>query len=287
MENKLKFGVLVFFVALLPLFFWHEVTRSNRSFIRVANTKPPQSQAIDLTPGQVLTFEFPDLPPTLAGKTPRITLRLPDNYSPSEKYPLLIFLAGGKGGKGNDLNTPKKLMGTEDYIIGNFPLFGQSNGAEPFDGSLVGFDNYPAIATAFKAFMAQINESIPNIDTEQNVIGGFSNGAHTLAVMLSMLDPNFLANFKYVFFIDGGEDWAWAGLSRTTKLKNHHFLLVYGGGKPGKAEWWRQHTLNRAESYREFAQEWNLDLNVQVIKGFNHGFHKEFYPVVRRWLARS
>ena len=75
---------------------------------------------------------------------------------------------------------------------------------------------------------------------------------------------------------DGGEDWAWTGLARTTKLKNHHFLLVYGGGKPGKVEWWRQHTLNRAESYREFAKEWGLDLNVQVIKGFNHGFHKNF-----------
>ena len=59
MENKLRFGVLAFFLALLPLFFWHEFAQSNRfSIINVdADTRRPHNKAIALTPGQVLTFE--------------------------------------------------------------------------------------------------------------------------------------------------------------------------------------------------------------------------------------
>ena len=289
MENKLKLGALVFLLALLPLFFWYEVNWSSRSSV-IQVDDSSRSNSLDksaLSPGQVFSFEFTQLPKTLAGKVPRITLRLPDNYSPSKTYPLLIFLEGGQGGKGDDIGIPKKLIGTDNYIVGNFPLFGQSNAAEPFNGELVGFDNYPTMATAFKAFMAQINQTIPNINEEQSVIGGFSNGASTLAIMLSALDPELLANFKYIFFIDGGEDWSWNSLSRTSKLKDHHFLLIYGGGKPGKAEWWRKHTLNRAASFREYADKWNIDLKVQIVKGFNHSFPKEYYPIIRRWLGRD
>lgn len=276
-------------MALLPLLFFLEVRHSNhtdRNLVHIVHESSAEKSAIiPLKPRQVLTFEFPQLPKTLAGETPRMTLRLPDNYSSSQAYPLLIFLSGGEGGNGNNIDKPKDIIGANDYIIGNFPLFGQTNAAEPFDGTLVGFDNYPAITKAFTTFMTQINQTIPNINTDKNVIGGFSNGAHTLAVMLSALDANFLENFKYVFFIEGGEDLSWAGLARTSKLKNHHFLLIYGGGKRFRTEWWRKHTLNRAKSYREFAVKWNVDLQVEVIKGFNHDFPKEYYPIICRWLG--
>lgn len=279
------------FLALLPILLllaansFNNIGRNSVHIVDESSSK--KAATIRLNPRQVLTFEFPQLSKTLAGDTPRVTLRLPDNYSSSKTYPLLIFLSGGKGGNGNKIDKPKDIIGSDDYIIGNFPLFGQANSSEPFDGVLVGFDNYPELTKAFTVFMTQINQTIPNINTKKNVIGGFSNGAHTLAIMLSALDANFLDNFKYIFFVDGGEDWSWAGLARTSKLKNHHFLLIYGGGKKSKAEWWRKHTLNRAESYREFAAKWNIDLQVEIIKGFNHDFPKEYYPIIRHWLGNA
>lgn len=241
----------------------------------------------NLMPGQVLTYEFPELPKTLAGNIPIITLRLPDNYSTQKTYPLFIFLYGGQGGKGNKIDTPLAVIGKEDYIIGNFPLFGQKNVSEPHDGVLVSFDNYSDISLAIEAFMTKIDNTIPNINPEKSVMGGSSNGAHTIALLLSALNPRILESFHNFFFIDGGEDWTWASLSRTSKLKNHRFLLVYGGGKLGRAEWWRKHTLNRGQSYYEFAKKWDIDLEYKVISGFNHGFHKAYYPIIRRWLTQS
>ncbi len=289
MKNRTIVTSAFLLVVLLPLgiyfsrnnaYIW--TPHSDKLEDDVTSIDPPS----ELKPGQKLVFNFPDLPKTLAGRTPIVTLRLPDNYSGSETYPLFIYLDGGQGGGGNNLHRPKAIIGSKDYIIGNFPLFGQSNILEPFNGELISVDNYSTNSAAFQEFLLKIKQTIPNIDQRKSVVGGYSNGANSLAVMLSALDVGLLENFRYIFFIDGGEDWSWNSIARTSKLRRHRFLLIYGGGEPQKTEWWRKHTLNRAVSFQEFAQRWNVDIEVKIVPGYNHGFYKEFYPLIRSWLDR-
>lgn len=291
MRDKILCRLFIVFLLLGSVVFishhlWQFTTKHSSANVST-ETSIVKSPTSNLIPGQVLTYNFPELPRTLAGNIPIITLRLPDNYSTQTTHPLFIFLHGGEGGKGNKIDTPLAVIGKEDYIIGNFPLFGQKNVSEPHDGVLVSFDNYSDISLAIEAFMTKIDNTIPNINPEKSVMGGSSNGAHTIALLLSALNPRILESFHNFFFVDGGEDWTWASLSRTSKLKNHRFLLVYGGGKLGRAEWWRKHTLNRGQSYHEFAKKWDIDLEYKVVSGFNHGFHKAYYPIIRRWLKQS
>jgi hypothetical protein len=59
--------------------------------------------AADLKPNAAPTFDFPELPNTLAGmvsgtmKVARLGAILPSNYSPASKHPLFVYIKGDDG----------------------------------------------------------------------------------------------------------------------------------------------------------------------------------------------
>ena len=85
-----------------------------------------------LEPNAMLSFEFPDLPETYFAhfhkvdgqKHPaKLTAQLPENYSPSGKFPLFLFLSGRNGGPGDNAAFVRRIIGSRDYIAVNVPLF--------------------------------------------------------------------------------------------------------------------------------------------------------------------
>jgi hypothetical protein len=76
------------------------------------------------------------------------------------------------------------------------------NPEEQWGGVGIYFLDYPTISRAFKAFVDRIRDTIPNLDAQTSVLGGYSNGANVLALLLSVLDPPTLKSFKHFFFID-------------------------------------------------------------------------------------
>src|SRR5262249_12731455 len=74
-------------------------------------------------------MEFSDLPVTLATMStgqrqpPRLTVRLPANYSRERKFPLFAFLNGADGGRGDTLPRDPKTIGSNDFICASLPLF--------------------------------------------------------------------------------------------------------------------------------------------------------------------
>ena len=96
-----------------------------------------------LEPGKVITLTFPNLPPTLfALKNPAvsgpttISVRLPDNYSKERSFPLFVYLHGGWGNKGSEVETPMAMVGKTNYVLASFPSFKTRSDPEEMWGGI-------------------------------------------------------------------------------------------------------------------------------------------------------
>lgn len=85
--------------------------------------------AADLKPNAKLTFDFPELPNTLAGmvsgttKVARLGAILPSNYAPGSKHPLFVYIKGGSGGPEDGGAMARDIVGAQDFIAVQVPLF--------------------------------------------------------------------------------------------------------------------------------------------------------------------
>src|SRR5262245_26238619 len=149
---------------------------------KAATSKPT------LAPGEVIRLIFPDLPPTLFAMRrgqikpePAVTIRLPDNYAPDKRFPLLVWLDINDGGVGAEIGQPMRIVGRSDYIVANFPLFRRSFDPSAGWGITVGVDDAPLMTAAYTTIMDRIRATIPNIDPSASIIGGFPNRSHAPA----------------------------------------------------------------------------------------------------------
>ena len=85
--------------------------------------------AAEHKPNAQLTFDFTELPNTLAGmvsgteKPARLGAILPSNYSAASKHPLFVYIKGGSGGPEDGGAMARDIVGAEDFIAVQMPLF--------------------------------------------------------------------------------------------------------------------------------------------------------------------
>lgn len=122
------------------------------------------------------------------------------------------------------------------------------------------------------------------MDPKTSILGGYSNGGNTLAVLLSALEPTTLKHFKRFFFIDSGVDWT--GYQRYKTLGEYDILFVAGrGGEDGEA-WFRPPMLSRIDYYKEVAKRYGVKRwQVVMVDGASHGDLDKFFPHVRKWAT--
>jgi hypothetical protein len=195
-----------------------------------------------------------------------------------------VFLHGGQGSIGSEVDLPMGIVGKNDYVLATFPLFKKEiNPEEQWGGVGIDFLDYPTISRAFQAFVDRIRDTIPNLDAQTSVMGGYSNGANVLALLLSALDPPTLKSFKRFFFIDAGLDWT--GYPRYKSLGDCDILFVVGGGT-ATPEWWRKYLLSRVDYYKEIAQRYHVSKwKFIVLDGLGHDDPSKFFPVVKDWVT--
>jgi len=275
---------------------------------------------MNLSPNAYIQLDFPQLPETFfvkktGTKIPtQITARLPSNYAADKKFPLFVFLAGGDGGKADRdaIGSPYTIIGDVDYIRVTLPLFKKSldpqtdikneltkelppgvpqnivEGLKKMatNGIIMGGD-YETISSSYAVMLKKLYETIPNIDPQRSVLVGFSNGAHTIGVLLEKKDPFILEHFHSFCLIEGGmEMMINPKETLTEELKNHRFLVLYGeGGKDekGNAASPRPYIFQIVNNYVQQARTRGFDFSLEVMSNTGHSFNPEYRPVLKQW----
>ena len=278
---------------------------------------------MNLVPNGYVHLQFPQLPDTFFTKTtgkkvpPQLEARLPSNYSKDGKFPLFVFLAGGNGGDAgvNSTGETRLMIGDRDYICVSLPLFRKS--LEPhatvasdfprdvpagvsralfakiinnmWTTGIVTPADYDVINSSYAAMLAKLYEAIPNIDPARSVMAGFSNGAHTVGVLLAGKSPFVLGHFHSFCMVEGGIALALdPQKSLTPELKNHRYLVLFGDGgndQQGNIALARPSAIQVFKDFVERATACGFDASLVIMQHTAHSFPPQYYPAVKQWAA--
>jgi predicted esterase len=242
------------------------------------------TKTVKLEPNATLHFVFPHLPATLATmdsgqKRPaQITAQLPENYSRDGKFPLCVYLDGGDGGPGNKQDIARKIVGSRDFICVNLPLFKR---AYTTNEVLVSLDDFETVSRAYRVMLQKLLAAVPNITPERSVFGGFSNGAHTTALLVAGQDDFILHHFQGFYFAEGGAFLA-ANALQEPAMKNFRFLFLHGdypGSAPGTEEYGFRNL-----AIEHFAKEQNLDFTTVEMLKTGHDFPPKYMAITGQWI---
>jgi hypothetical protein len=240
---------------------------------------------------------FPDLPETLATmgtgeKHPtQLTVRLPANYSRAGKFPLFVFLNGDDGGFGDRLPLDRRTCGTNDFICVNLPLF-KCSYTGTNDTKIITMDDCETMSRAYRIMLQKLFDTVPNITPERSALGsalgGFSNGAHAVGVLLARQDDFLLQHFRSFYLIEGGFGPFAASVATpavSPALKRSRFLLMYGDTflSADDADGAKMHD-HLARACVLSAKLNHIDLTSIVMKGFGHELPPEYNAWLGRWV---
>jgi predicted esterase len=254
------------------------------------NDLAPKGHSEALRPGTdiEISFDEPGLPPTLYSvmngtSVPAcLTYRLPEDYSTENTYPLVVYVPGNDGNIKGNIHNAKELAGSSGWIAATLPLFKKSVDRSEFAGGvIVSFEDYPVIAQMYALMLGRLFERVPNIDRDRSAMVGFSNGAITIAVLLSNHDEFVLSHFKNFCIVD-------QGMFHLTDLhkcmaRDCRFLVMAGD----------QEDLGRDLKLRQcklLEEEWkllNVNLSSRILKNTGHTFEAPQMEIVRDWLREG
>lgn len=234
-------------------------------------------------------IEFPNLGPTLVElstgerSVPTLLYQLPENFEPNKKFPVIVFLTGGTGSgqRSGGLGRARALVGRNHFIAVSLPLYRNTGALDPeaaFNDLLIGTDDYPVIEKAYSEMLAKFFDTVPQAMKTGNVMGGFSNGAHTTSVLLSCQDKPTLRHFSHFIFADGGV-WL-SGLLRQS-MKDRRFLGLYGDTD---SSWTRPVIIQQFLNMKAAADAQKIDFELIVMEGVGHKFPAEYNVRVKEWI---
>ena len=267
--------------------------RSDRTPAR--NPAPaPSAHSPELKPGTRLVLKFPELPPTLyamqseADSPTQLCIKLPDNYTPSRTFPLFVFLYGGHGGPGAGAGRGQEIMQNRDCIFVNLPLFKERIDPDgPYKGMMITPEqDGAAICSAYGTMLRKIYETVPNIDTSRNIIGGMSNGAHSIVAMFEHGDPYLMGLFQNLILIEGG----FHAVKEFPRYRGKSMLVLYGD-YAGQDDWlgkrMREQLPGLVASFTAKAAANGIEITGLEMNDTGHDMPPRFNIEVERWVKRQ
>ena len=226
-----------------------------------------------LTPGSTFFVQFPEMPPTYwalqSHKTDpaQMGIALPRNYTPSGKFPLLIFLNGGSGGNGVGLGVIRTISAGKDFVCVNMPLFIKDLKA---GGGIIQDEDGAYMWPYFRTMLEKLLQVVPNIDTDHMILGGFSNGSHAVQGLIDGSGGEIARRFAAFFLIEGGPR-----VQRWNLLKGKPYLIVISQGK----------SLEGMKLYCAAAKEAGVNASLICQDIGAHGIPEQAYPAMSAWLT--
>jgi hypothetical protein len=266
-------------------------SRSFQLLLLVALLFSASALAGELEPEKVVEVTFPEtyLPPSLytmvTGTTapPTLTFRLPDNYDPEQLYPLLVYVPGNHGGPSGNIGNAQAIAGPGDWVVASLPLFKSFlDRGEIGGGVIVGFQDFTTLSRAYSIMLGRLFELVPNIDPERSAMVGFSNGALTIAVLVSSHDEFVLSHFKNFCLVD-------QGMFHLTDLhkkraRDCRFLILSGDNQEDLG---RDLKLRGGRLLQDSWRLLGVDLSFFVMRDTGHEFGDRHMAMVGRWLRHE
>jgi hypothetical protein len=242
----------------------------------VLHRQRPAEALPKLAPDSAITFTFPELPNTLSGmasgrtEVPQLRAILPKNFSPGSKHPLFIYLKGGSGGPDDGGAMARDIIGGQDFIAVHMPLFKKS---QPKGRTLpVALEDFAIISPSYRAMLEKLAATVPNIDWDRSVIGGHSNGAHTLGVLLAGRDEFLSRHFRTFWFHEGGFTLFPAYLQH----KESRFLALIADDATARTSEFRQIMLEQMALTGRQAKVMGADFKLVTMRGYGHDVPPEY-----------
>ncbi len=247
------------------------------------------SEIVKLEPNATLQFDFPDLPDTLATvytgerQPARLTAQLPENYSHEGRFPLCVYLDGGDGGRGDKQGIARRIVGARDFICVNLPLFKRACDTNDALAVLVSLDDLETISQAYRTMLQKLFDTVPNITAERSVFGGFSNGAHTSALLVAGQDEFILHHFQAFYFVEGGPFLA-ANAFQRNSMKHFRFLFLHGDYSGSEHSTEAESFLIVSRAIEHEAKTRKLDFTTVVMRNTGHDFPPKYIVIVGQWI---
>ena len=127
--------------------------------------------------------------------------------------------------------------------------------------------------------LGMLFERVPNIDPERSAMVGFSNGALTIAVLVSHHDSFVLSHFKAFCMVDHGM-FHLTDLHKK-RTRDCRFLVLSGDDlrDPG-----RELKIRGGKLLQDARRMVGVDLTFHVMKNTGHEFDTPQMELVGRWL---
>jgi len=219
-------------------------------------------------PGAIVALEFPDLPKDHNGNVATCNVRIPEKFDATKPVPLLVWIGGGKGS--NSPNGGFALVNKEDYAIAALPY--PSSVPTPRDALSSG--EMDDIWEYHKVMLAELVKLLPNLDPKMRVVGGFSNGAHTIGTYISTGEKEFIELFNAFIIIEGGS----RETSAKKRLRDKFAYLAWGDDTSN------QGSKGYMESMVACAKSARLQTTESNMSGIGHAFPDTEKAAVKKWL---
>lgn len=234
-----------------------------------------------------ITFPDESFPPILYEQMtgydamPTLTYHLPDNYDLTTKYPLLVYIPGFDGGLKGNIRNAQTIADSNSWVVATVPLFKKTiDKSEPVGGIIVSMEDYPVISKCYRIMFERLFEEVPNIEYDKSTMVGFSNGAITLAVLLSMHDEFILDHFKKFCLVDHG-------MFHLTDLykqgsRDSRYLILVGD----KQDLGRDLKIQQSKLLQDEMELLGVNLTCEIMKDTGHEFNEEQMLLVREWIQK-
>ncbi len=234
---------------------------------------------------QAIEFGRDELPPNLysmyTGQTENSVLQycLPEDYSKTKTYPLIVYVPGFHGHPGGNIDNAKDIANSHECVVVSLPLFkANMDPSEIGLGLILGFSDYSVLAGAYELMLKRFFADVPNIDPSKSGMAGFSNGAMAIAVLISANNQYILERFNSFCLVDHG-------MFHLTDLHKHpareRRFLIMVGDKDGPG---RELKLRGAKLWEDSFKLLGLDVESRVLLNTGHELTDAIKTEIGNWM---